>query len=160
MNLTVRSLCTLLVCALTTGCYAYAAAAPDSVPVGADVRARISATQAERVGEVLGRDNRVLQGVVMESGAETLLLAVPSVATTPGAPDQRLRQNLPIPRSEILELEIRRLDPWRTAGLVGAAAAVLGYIVVEAFDGNGGSPAGGRPGGDQSRIPVLSPPAW
>ena len=157
MNSTLRSLCALLVCALTTGCYTYAAA-PESVPAGAGVRARISATHAEQVGEVLGRGNRVLEGVVMESSAETLLLAVPSVVTTPGMPDQRLRQNLPIPRSEIVELEIRRLDPWRTAGLVGAAAVVLGYVVVEAFDVAGGSPNSGRPGGDQSRIPLITIP--
>ena len=160
MNSTVRLLCGLLVCLVTTGCFSYRAAAPENLSVGAGVRARVSATHAERVGEVLGRQNRVLEGVVVETGPETLLLSVSSLVGTPGTPDQRLRQNLPIPQSEIVELEIRRLDPWRTAGLIGAAAVVVGYVVVEVFDIAGSSPSGGRPGGNQSRIPLVSIPVW
>ncbi len=160
MNSIMRSLCSLLVCALTTGCYAYNAVAPESVPVGASVRTRISPSQAERVGEVLGREDRVLEGTVVQSGSETLLLAVPSVGRTPGMPTESLRQNLPIPQSEVVELEIRRLDPWRTGALVAGVAAVLGYVVYEAFDAGGGSPNQGRPGGDQSRIAVISIPIW
>jgi hypothetical protein len=155
-----RSLCYSLLLALT-GCYSYTVAPPEEVPVGAAIRARISAAEAERVSLVVqqGKD-RVLEGALVQSDPESLLISVASEGGTFGSSATRLHQRLTIPRSEIFELEVRRLDPWRTAGVVAAATAVASYIVIRAFDLGGNAPAGPRPGEEQAQTPLGSVPIW
>lgn len=155
MNRSLRLLFCGVWCITLSGCYTYSAMAPEAVQPGANVRARITADQADRASELLGTESRILQGVVVRSDAEALILSISAVVGTTGLQVQRLRQNLPIPPSALLELEVRRLDKTRTAAVVAGAAAVAGYLVYEAFDTGGGSPGRGRGEGELARIPLF-----
>jgi hypothetical protein len=67
-----------------------------------------------------------------------------------------LHQRVSIPRTDLLELETRRLDRFRTAAVVGSVAIIVGAIAVKALGnerGSGGTPPGG--GGNETRIPLL-----
>lgn len=159
-----RRACRSLSCSLLlalAGCYSYSVAPPEEVPIGAAIRARISAGEAERVSEIVqhGHD-RVLEGALVQSDPESLLISVPSDVGGFGSSAARLHQRLTIPRSEIFELEVRRLEPWRTAGVVAVVTAVASYAVIRAFDLGGNAPAGPRPGGEQAQTPFGSVPIW
>lgn len=139
------------------GCYSHSVIPVENAPVGADVRARISAAEAERLQEVLGREYRVLRGEVVGEEPGGLLLQVPA---TVGASSRRLNQRVVIPEPEILELEVRALDRWRTAGLVAALAAVGGYLVAAQFGDDDASDTSSPPRGSGEQNLLLLRWAW
>lgn len=139
------------------GCYSHSVIPVEGAPMGADVRARISATEADRLQEVLGREYRVLRGEVVAEEPGSLLLEVPAVV---GASGQRLNQRVTIPKPEILELEVRELDRWRTAGLVAALAAVGGYLVAAQFGDEDASDTSSPPRGGGEQNVLLLRWAW
>lgn len=155
----VRWACCALLAALS-GCYSYAAVSPDDVQPGTTVRARITPAEAERVGEVIGREPRVLEGALIEREPTSILLEVTSGSSVAGTQPQRFRQRLRVERPNLLEMEVRRLDPWRTAGVVAAAGVVFGYVAVSAFGDGGGAPGSGKGGGDNNRLPLVVFPVW
>lgn len=150
--------CVLL--AALSGCYSYTAVSPDDVHPGATVRARITAAEAERVGEVIGRDTRVLEGELVEREPESVLLEVTSGSSMPGTQPQRFRQRLRLQRPALVEMEVRRLDSWRTAGVVAAAGVVAGYVIAAAFGDGLGLPGSNKGGEDNNRLPLLVVPVW
>lgn len=145
-----RSVLGLALVALT-GCYSYTLAPVESVSPGTGVRARVTPAEAARLARILGRENRVLSGEFVGEEDGGLLLQVGSVADPATG---RLFQRVTIPRAELVELEIRRLDRWKTAGVAGAVAAAVIYASLQAFGDE--SEAGGRePGGvDAVGIPL------
>ncbi len=55
-------------------------------------------------------------------------------------------QRVSIPRGDLVEFEVRKLDRWRTTGVVAGAAVVLGVTLVNALKGEPGKeplPGGG-----------------
>lgn len=153
-----RSACCALMAALS-GCYSYTAVSPDEVRPGATVRARITAAEAERVGEVIGRDTRVLEGELVEGEPNSVLLEVTSGSNMTGTPTQRLRQRLRLERPALVEMEVRRLDSWRTAGVVAVAGVVAGYVIATTLGDGLGLPGTNKGGGDNNRLP-LPVPFW
>jgi hypothetical protein len=131
-------------------CYTYTVQPIDRIPVGAAVRARISGSEADRLGHELGRDpGRLVEGEVLEKPDTGLLLSVPSVLDAQDGSVRRLHQRLVLSRSGILELEVRRLDTWKTAGVMAVAAAVLGYVAVRQFQGESAPGGSGKGGTDK-----------
>jgi hypothetical protein len=151
-----RSLLSVL--PLLAGCYAYAPIEPLTVRPGVSVRARVSGAGADRIAPLLGTSNaRLLSGRLVDTRADTLIVEVPTVmqASLAGVAEP-LHQRVSIPRTDLLELETRRLDRFRTAAVVGSVAIVVGTIAVKAIRnerGGGGTPPGG--GGNEARIPLL-----
>lgn len=154
-----RSAGCLLMVALS-GCYSYAGVSPDEVRPGTTVRARVTAAEAERVGEVIGREARVLEGALVESEPGSVLLEVTSGSSAAGTQPQWFRQRLRVERPELVEMEVRRLDTWRTAGVVAVAGVVAGYVIASAFSDDGGSPGTNIGDGDNTRIPLVVFPVW
>lgn len=138
------------------GCYTYSLVPAESAPEGARVRARVTATEAERLGAILLREDRVLEGRLISTGDE-LLLEVPSAVTTAGTSMRWLNQRIELSPSDIVELEIRRLDPWRTAGAAAVLAAAVGYAAVQAFEAVGESESEGEKGGTDNFIGISLP---
>src|SRR5882724_6213372 len=97
--------------ALLAACYTYAPVQSSNLSPGTGVRARVSATAAERVAPLLGvSDARVLSG--------TLIVEVPTLAQAAiGTSGQTLNQRISITPGDLLEIESRVLDRKRT-GLV------------------------------------------
>ena len=124
MNRT-RSL--LLLLPFCTACYTYAPVELANVTPGTMVRARIAADQMARVEPLVGRSTRVLDGVLVDAGADSLLIEVPAATrTTTGGGIQVLNQRLSIPRTGVTEVELKRLSRGRTIGLIAVGTAALG----------------------------------
>lgn len=138
-----------------SGCYSYSLVSPDQVAPGTRVRARITAVEAERLSEALGREARVLDGRVLDSQTDGILLQVPSAVRSAGTSVQWLSQRVEISPQALVELEQRHLDRWRTAGAVAAAAAVVGYAAAEAFAGTGSPSGEGSKGGTDRFIGLM-----
>ena len=65
---------------LLTACYAYVPVEPAALRLGMDVRTRVTAVAAPRVAPLLGMsDARLLTGRLIESGADGMIIEVPSL---------------------------------------------------------------------------------
>jgi hypothetical protein len=142
------------------GCYAYTAVPVESAPVGADVRARISAAEAERLRDVLGGEDRTLNGRLEErqdSGA--ILMTVATVPRYDGVALERGRQRILVPREGLVTLEMRRLDRRKTIGVIAVAAAAATYVVVNQF-GTEKAQSGTNRGNPERRVarPIVRLP--
>ena len=144
---------------LLTACYAYVPVEPAALRPGMSVRARVSAATATRMAPLLGMsDARLLTGKLIESGADGMIIEVPSLAPRDfSSSSEVLHQRVSIARAELVELEGRSLDKLRTGAFVGGTAVILGAALVKALKGDPsttrvtpGSPAEIRLG-----IPIL-----
>jgi len=142
--------------ALVAGCYTYAPVQSSTLAPGTGVRARVSATAAERVAPLLGvSDARVLTGTLIDNQSGTLIVEVPTLASlTVGSSGQTLNQRISITPSDLVEIESRRLDRQRTGLVIGAAVIVGASATVAALKGGPGldRPPGGS--STDSRIPI------
>jgi hypothetical protein len=148
----------LAICALPllAGCYTYAPIEPAKIEPGTGVRARVTRSAAERLAPLLGTtDARLVSGRLVDSRADTMIVEVPTVVpTTVGGTMERLHQRVSIPRTDLIELETRRLDRFRTAAVAGGVALVVGAVLIRSLNSNPGSdrPPGG--GGVDARLPI------
>jgi hypothetical protein len=137
-------------------CYTYAPIEPSAARAGDGVRARITAPAATRLAPLLGTgETRVLTGKLIENGPNELIIEVPAVVEVGvGSSMQSLYQRVSVTRADVVELEARKLDRFRTGALVAAGVAVLGGVVIKAAtSGPGKEPLPGG-GSTDSRIPV------
>jgi len=129
-----------------SGCFSYIPIEPGDVEPGVSVRARVSPAAGARIAPLLGAtDARKLDGTVITRSADTMIVEVPTVVTNNGEFGRTPNQRVSIFRSDLIELEVRRLDRMRTMGLIGGAAVVLGSALVSALKGEPGKDA--LPGG-------------
>ena len=137
----------LVMPALVTGCYTYAPVQSSALSAGTGVRARVSATAAERVAPLLGvSDARVLTGTLIDNQSGTLIVEVPTIAqASVGTGGQSLNQRISIAPGDLIEIESRKLDRQRTAVVVGVAAVVAASATIAALKGGPGldRPPGG-----------------
>jgi hypothetical protein len=139
---------------VTSACYSYAVIDPAQADAGLEVRARITAEESARIDELIGTQDRVLEGEIVGRESAGLILSVPTVLQDPGLSTTRLHQRLTLPTSSIVELEERRLDRLRTYSLIGAVAAIAGYVVVSQFGLSSDDPGGDKPGPENLVVPV------
>lgn len=146
-----RPLRLLFYCSLfaLTGCFSYTPVAVDAVSPGAVTRVRLSAAEANRLQESVPLAGRVVEGRLVAGTGDILLLDIP---TLPGATAHRgvvLHQRIQLPLEEVIELELRRLDRWKTGGLVAAGVIAVGFVIARQFGGGTASsnlpPGGGGP---------------
>jgi hypothetical protein len=144
----------------TLGCYTYEPVRLGEIPVGADVRARVSADEAERLREVFGREDRLVDGTVVEDGTDGLLLDAPVLSAVQRG-GETLSQRLSLPASEILEVELRQLDQVRTGTLLGVAVAGAVYLLVSQLEGGRGTEERPElPPPTEMRLPIRIPIYW
>ena len=147
----------LIVSALSfcSACYTYAPAPADlsTVTTGKLVRARISGEQAERVQPLIGREAKQLDGTLVGTNADSILIEVPSTArTVTGGGQEVLHQRLSISRSGITEMQVKTLSRGRTAAVAVIGAAGIGYILLDALNiGPGKESSPTQPGGQDFR---------
>jgi hypothetical protein len=141
-------------CALAGGCYTYRAVPVEQVAVGAPVRLRITPTEAARVGALLGREERVLDGQLLAKEPDDgLLVAIGSTAGGDATGVGPLHQRVTIPRAGLVELEVRRLDKVKTAGVIAAAGVAVAAAAVAAFGALNPPSGPGKGGTDRTVIP-------
>jgi hypothetical protein len=130
------------------GCHTYQPIALDEIQPSMAVRARLSAERAEAIARVHSIYGRELDGEVVESNSEELVILVPLRHSTGFRSEQSLAAPLGIPNQDVLEVELKKLDWTRTGALAVAGAALLGLIASQTMDGDGGGDDPGKPGGD------------
>lgn len=146
----------LVLAGLVSGCYHYTPIEYGAVSPGMDVRARVSASTAERITPLLGTSARVVTGPVVDRGASTFVVEVPTVvqAGIAGA-TQTLHQRIALAPADVVELERRTLDRPKTALIVGAAAIATIATTIAALHGNPGIDHPSTPSPTENRIPIF-----
>lgn len=107
---------------LAAGCYTYRAAPPESLPAGAAVRARLSPAGAEGVMRLTGDLSPRVEGILVGSGPDSVVLEVWRTDLRTGRTFQPGLVRVAVPRPEVLEVNRKQLSPVRT----GALAALVG----------------------------------
>lgn len=133
---------------LLGGCYSYRVVPVEQAPVGETVRARVSLTEAVRLREAIGRDDRVVEGQLLEAADTSILVAV----RTPSDATVRTHQRVALPRSGLLELEVRRFDRLKTAGIAAVIVAAVTAVAVSQFNSDKPTTGQGKGGTDASRV--------
>ena len=113
------------------GCYSYTTLPPGSAPIGERVRVRVSGAEAERLEPIIGVTDRQIEGELLEQADSSVSLEVPLLlpAQGGGTVAERAHQRIIIPRSDLQEVELRRIDKTRTTLLVGGGIAGVAAIV-------------------------------
>lgn len=145
----------LLSVILLPGCFQYVPIDLDELGPSQEVRARLTAQQAEEVEALLGRsDARILEGKVVERLSQGFHLDVPVVNELRGIRVETLNQRVLLPFSEVVELERRELNRARTGALAVAGSVVLGAVLwVTVVDPGGEQPSPNGGGPEESRFP-------
>ena len=146
MTLRYLSLAALL--PLLGACYSYMPIEVSTVRPGASVRARVSPPAALRLAPLLHvSDAHVVTGTLIDSVTGGVLVEVPTIVPgAVGSTFETLHQRVSIARSDLVELETRKIDRFRTGAIVGVAAIAASVVIVRALNGNAGSdhvPPGG-----------------
>lgn len=139
------------------GCYAYAPIDPVSVAPGASVRARVNGATADQLTPLLGLRMQTLNGAVIATAPDTMIIEVPTAASTPMSGGiVALRQRVSVPRSGLLLLESRTLSRTRTAMAVVGTSVAVGAVIAGAYVlGPGKEKLPGGDGGTDFSIPFL-----
>ncbi|HEX5435732.1 MAG TPA: hypothetical protein VFW98_01135 [Gemmatimonadaceae bacterium] len=143
----IRVLCMAACVPALGACYTYTVVPVTTATAGSGVRVRITGAEADRLGDVLGRDqDRVVEGdLVAPPNDGNLLLSLPSSTAQEDGSVTRTFQRVVVPRNAIVTFEVRRLDRWKTGGLAALAATVLGVVAVEAFTNEQTPPGSAKP---------------
>ena len=166
MRLLIRrsSLAILLTVALVAagGCYSYHVVPVNEVTPGQDVRIRISAAEAARLGDLIDRGDRSLDGQLLENTEGQVVLGVSNVSqstalTAVQDPSGHLMQRIAVPRESLLELEVRTLNRTKTAVVVGLLAAVSATVAYTQFTHENAANEKGKGGSHAIRIPISLP---
>jgi len=132
---------------LLCGCFTYIPIEPGEVEPGVTVRARVSPAAGARIAPLLGAaDARKLDGTMIAHSSDTLIVEVPTVVVDTREFGKTPNQRVSIARGDLVELEVRKLDRVRTAGVVGGAAIVVATTLIKMLKGDPGReplPGGG-----------------
>jgi hypothetical protein len=140
---------------MALGCYSYAPVELEQVTPGAQARARVSPQEAARLSESLGRQDRLIEGQVIETGSDRLLLAVPMTTGSVGLAPRQFHQRIELTRSGMLELEERKFSPLKTGLVIGAAAILAGAATAAAFAALDAGDGDSKPNPDRIVVPLF-----
>jgi hypothetical protein len=146
-------------CLFAGGCYTFEPVGIGDLQPEMQVRARLSAIQAGEVSDLIPGDDRLIEGEVIENDPQRLLLLVPVANANRRGRFETLNQRLELPHDGLLEVELRKLDRWKTGGLTAAGAFVIGYVLYRTLTGgsSGNTPGGSGGGPQDSWIPFGIP---
>lgn len=142
-----RACCLLALFLIPTlgGCFTYTVMPVEQIPVGSDVKARISGAEADRLtGELGSEQDRVISGELTDKQGSDILLSVPRSLQRSAGPNGTVYQRVTIPRSSLFDVEVRRLDKWKTGGLLALAAALVSVVTITQFGGRSDPGAPGK----------------
>jgi hypothetical protein len=135
---------------LSMGCYTYAPATLDSIPLNSEVSALLSTEAQLSLEQRTGLNTRELRGELVERQADLVLIAVPSTGPFVG---EELRQRIDVAPQDILRMEVRKPAPGRTTGLVaGFVGAGVLIVVLGTGQSNPGSPPNDGGGGGTEHV--------
>lgn len=148
---------------LVAGCYVYVPASLEAVPEGARVRVWVRPAAEEQLRATFGLPNsQRLEGELVSRSGDQVTLFVPSVPLGTAYGNRPLYQRVPVAAADILRVDLRRLDRFRTGAAVAIAALAALVVAREAFSGAAENltPPGGEPPPESVRgwtIPLAVP---
>jgi hypothetical protein len=144
---------------LLAGCYAYVPTELASAPPDQELRVYLSRRALADIPEDIPTGSTFLTGQLVRQTQDSLLLAVPVSRRVEGAGALDLRQNVFVPKSEIVDIQYRQLNRVKTTAALAASVAAGAALVLGVFDASvdQGQNQGESP--DQIRIPFFSFPA-
>ena len=152
--------CTIALALLAVGCFGYVPTAIETVPDGRRVRVWLTPAGADRladlgVANLAGGEGPAATGALVRRPDGRFALRVPVAPPGPGATD--IVQEVLLAPTDVLRVDLERLDRGRTAlattGALGLSAATIVLIVRDAS----GEPRLPPPGGPDD---LRGPPGW
>jgi hypothetical protein len=148
---------TVVVPALSTGCFRYVPVNPAEPPEGTTVRAYLSEPARLRLEGVVPLERRYMDGRLITRDGNTFLLEMQVESSEDSALNRALMQRIPLTREEVVSLQIRELDRTRSAlgALVFAAGATALLVRMLSGKAGGGNfpPEGG--GQTEAVVPIM-----
>jgi hypothetical protein len=133
--------------ALGLGCYRYAPATLETVPLGTEVRALVSTERELALRDSLGLSVHPLHGTLVEREAGRVLLAVRTAVGSPAFGSQPLYQHVGLTPQDVLRVDVRRLQRGKTTALALAVASAATLVTLGLLGKlNPGSPGAGGGG--------------
>lgn len=140
-----------------TGCFSYVPAEVGEASVDDRVRARVETTTGERIAAATGAPyTETVIGRVTAVRPDSVVLSVAVRLPAGRPPGPSLAQSITVPSDAIRSLEVRVLDRPRTVAVSVGAAALMGYILYQAFVRTDPSGSNGEdnPPVDESKWPA------
>jgi hypothetical protein len=152
----VRAFCMFVALPLAAGCYGYVPVEFDALAPPEQVQARLNPSGVARMSELLGSRESVIQGELVAISPEGFSMAVSTGSLQQGFHFQTLHQELVLPREQVLVMERRKLDAFRTAGVGVVAVAVAGIVIQKLVQDNRDQRAPTPPPGPgEVRVPTI-----
>lgn len=145
----------LLATLAASSCFSYHVVSPDEVSPGQDVRLRLTVEESARYQDLRLADPRLLEGELISAGGAEILVRASIGAGDPTRGTRVLVQDVSVPRSGILEVELRELDKTKTGLLVGGGGAVIVAAILRSGSGSGRRSGPGDEVPEARRIPLL-----
>lgn len=114
---------------MVSGCARWTPARVGEVPVGTDVRLRLSEEGTAQLQELTGIRRSEVSGQLLQWDGEVMVSAALQAAGA-GANSSTLRQRFVVDEENILGVDVRELDRTRTGLFVGGVAVVAGSAIV------------------------------
>ncbi|MBW3555086.1 MAG: hypothetical protein KY466_16380 [Gemmatimonadetes bacterium] len=130
----------VLVALLGTACFDYRQASVSELAPGETVRAYVTREHARELEGLGGFRGRELVGKVVESDRERILLDVRAVSIEEAGAGRMFNQRIAVPVSEVMDLEQRALNGWKTALVTVGITAALGGLIAWQFNEGANSP--------------------
>lgn len=144
---------------LGAGCYKYEPLKVPEAESGQTVRAFLTPDRAVELQETAGIQGRWVTGRVVSADDREIMLEIPSATVSAGGMSRRLRQRVALPSDQLLDLQARSVDTWKTGLVAGAVAAAAVGLVVYQFSQDENAPVRDpKNPPDQMRIPLLRIP--
>jgi hypothetical protein len=125
----VRASLVIALLIMVSGCTRWIPARVGEVPVGTDVRLRLSDEGADVLGELTGTRRSEVSGQLVQWGSEVMVSAALETAGA-GVGNNNLRQRFVVDEENIVGVDIRELDRTRTGLFAGGVAVVAGSAIV------------------------------
>lgn len=128
----------ILPAVLQLACYRYIPATVDAVPGQASVRVLLSPAAQEQLRTAYGitTSGPTLNGKLVGQVGDSVALYLPSVPVGTGPGTRPLYQQVDLARGDVLRVDIRRVDAFRTGVLGALAAGVVGITAYYAIIGD------------------------
>lgn len=125
----VRASLVMALAIMASGCVRWVPARVGEVPVGTDIRLRLSEEGAEQLEETTGTGQSEVSGQLLQWGSEVMVSAALQTAGA-GANSSNLRQRFVVDEEHVVGVDIRELDRTRTGLFAGTIAVVAGSAIV------------------------------
>jgi hypothetical protein len=122
---------------LQLACYSYIPATMETVPEQASVRVVLTSAAVDRLRATYGivTEGSALGAKLLGQAGDSVALYVSSVPIGTGPGIQPLYQQVGVARTDVLRVDVRRVDGFRTGVLGALAAGAVALVAYQAFKG-------------------------